>query len=426
MSKILIIEDDIVFSRALRNWLEKEKLEVMCASNAAKARKMIAEHGDADLILSDLRLPDGDGVEILEWMNKQGCRIPLVVMTQYAEVISAVDAIKKGAEDYLPKPFPPEKLYASINSLLHRKKQVVQPTSVIFQRMSKQFQELERKTKLIAPTDMSVLIQGENGTGKEYFAESIHKKSLRSHKPFIAVDCGAIPKELAASEFFGHVKGAFTGALENKDGVFHEAEGGTLFLDEIGNLPYEVQVLLLRALQEKRYRPVGSRREEACNVRIVAATNENIEKAIAEGRFREDLYYRLNEFTMQIPPLRDCLEDILPLADFFLHQSVEELKREPLSFSSEAKKRLLVHRWAGNVRELKHTIRKAVLFTEGKTVGVDELDLPQPVAQLSTENKEKEKILQVLEATKYNKKLAAEKLGMSRSTLYDKMKIYDI
>ncbi len=428
MSKILIVEDDIIFSRALRNWLEKEKMQVVCASGVSKARRMIEEHGDADLILSDMRLPDGDGVEILEWMNKRECRIPFVIMTQYAEVMSAVRAMKLGAEDYLPKPFLPEALYAVINDLLHRKKKVVQPNSVIFQRKSSAFQELERITKLVATTDMSVLIRGENGTGKEYFAESIHKRSQRSHRPFIAVDCGAIPRELAASEFFGHVKGAFTGASDNKHGVFHEAEGGTLFLDEIGNLPYEVQILLLRALQERRYRPVGGKREETCDVRIVAATNENIEKAIAEGRFREDLYYRLNEFTMHIPPLRECPDDIMPLAEFFLHQSVEELKREPMSFSAEARKRMLVHGWGGNVRELKNTIRKAALLTEGKTVDVENLGLPltQAVIQDLSDERERKEILQVLEVVKHNKTLAAEKLGMNRSTLYEKMKKYGI
>ena len=428
MSKILIVEDDIIFSRALRNWLEKEKMQVVCASSVSKARRIIDEHGDADLVLSDMRLPDGDGVEILEWMNKRECRIPFVIMTQYAEVLSAVRAMKLGAEDYLPKPFLPETLYSVINDLLHRKKRVVQPTSLIYQRMSAKFQELERVAKLVATTDMSVLIRGENGTGKEYFAESIHKKSHRSHRPFIAVDCGTIPRELAASEFFGHVKGAFTGASENKSGVFHEAEGGTLFLDEIGNLPYEVQVLLLRALQERRYRPVGGKREESCDVRIVAATNENIEKAIFEGRFREDLFHRLNEFPMQVPPLRECPEDIIPLAEFFLHQSVEELKREPLSFSAEAKKRMLVHGWTGNVRELKNIIRKAALLTEGKTVEVEDLNLPQSqsAVQLSPENKEREEILRALEAVKYNRTLAAEKLGINRSTLYEKMKKYGL
>ena len=408
MSKILIVEDDLVFARALKNWLEKEHFQVEYATNAARARRMISDNGDADLILSDVRLPDGYGVEILEWLNKRDSRIPFVVMTQYAEVQSAVKAMKLGAVDYLPKPFMPETLYTVINGLLHRKKRVPLE-KLIFKRMSAKVQQVEKHTKLVAATDMSVLIRGENGTGKEYFAESIHKRSHRADMPFIAVDCGAIPKDLAASEFFGHIKGAFT-------------------LDEVGNLPYEVQTLLLRALQERCYRPVGGKREMKCDVRIVAATNENLEKAIADGRFREDLYYRLNEFTINIPPLRECPDDILPLAEFFLVRSTEELKREPLSLSAEAKKRMQVYDWPGNVRELKNTIRRAALIAGGKTVSVEDLGLPQRVAikPASNEEDEREKIIKALEATKYNKTRAAEKLDMHRSTLHEKLKKYGI
>ena len=427
MSKILIIEDNLVFARALKNWLEKEHFQVEYATNATRARRMITDNGDADLILSDMRLPDGDGVEMLEWLNKRDSRIPFVVMTQYAEVQSAVKAMKLGAVDYLPKPFMPETLYSVINGLLHRKKKVPTETH-IFKRMSAKIQQVEKHTKLVAATDMSVLVRGENGTGKEYFAESIHKRSHRAGMPFIAVDCGAIPKDLAASEFFGHIKGAFTGALDNKNGVFYEADGGTLFLDEVGNLPYEVQILLLRVLQERSYRPVGGKREMKCDVRIVAATNENLEKAIADGRFREDLYYRLNEFTINIPPLRECPDDILPLAEFFLSHSVEELKREPLSLSAEAKKRIQVYDWPGNVRELKNTIRRAALIAEGKAVSVDDFGLAHRVVAkpASDDEDEREKIIKALEATQYNKTRAAEKLNMHRSTLHEKLKKYGI
>ena len=394
MNKILIVEDDLVFARALKNWLEKENFQVEYATNAARARRMLSDNEDADLILSDMRLPDGDGVEILEWLNKRDSRIPFVVMTQYAEVQSAVKAMKLGAVDYLPKPFMPETLYTVINGLLHRKKKVP-PETFIFKRMNAKIQQVEKHTKL-----------------------------HRADMPFIAVDCGAIPKDLAASEFFGHIKGAFTGALDNKNGVFYEADGGTLFLDEVGNLPYEVQTLLLRALQERCYRPVGGKREMKCDVRIVAATNENLEKAIADGRFREDLYYRLNEFTINIPPLRECPDDILPLAEFFLVRSTEELK--PLS--AEAKKRMQVYDWPGNVRELKNTIRRAALIAGGKTVSVEDLGLPQRVAikPASNEEDEREKIIKALEATKYNKTRAAEKLDMHRSTLHEKLKKYGI
>lgn len=301
MSRILIVEDDTVLCRVLRNWLERKKMQVEVATTLAGARRIMAA-ADADIVLSDLRLPDGDGIELLEWMNEQHYRIPFIVMTQHAEVLSAVRAMKAGAEDYLPKPFLPETLYTMLNGLLHRTRAKRESGKGIFRRESDRIREVERRAALVGSTDLSVLIRGENGTGKEHVALAVHKAGARAERPFVAVDCGSIPRELAASEFFGHVKGAFTGAADNKTGVFHEAEGGTLFLDEVGNLPYEVQVLLLRALQERRYRPVGGRRETVCDVRIVAATNENIEKAIAEGRFREDLYHRLNEFTMRFRP----------------------------------------------------------------------------------------------------------------------------
>ncbi len=429
MGKILIIEDDLVLCRVLRNWLERKRMQVECASTAAQARKIIATT-DADIILSDMRLPDGDGIGILEWMNENRYRIPFVIMTQHAEVLSAVRAMKLGAEDYLPKPFQPDTLYAMLNGLLRRKEAAKERNRLIFRRESKQSREVERRAVLVGSTDMSVLVRGENGTGKEHVALAIHKASPRAIAPFVPVDCGSIPKELAASEFFGHVKGAFTGATDNKSGVFLEAEGGTLFLDEVGNLPYEVQVLLLRALQERRYRPVGGKREVPCDVRIVAATNENMEKAIAEGRFREDLYHRLNEFTIEVPPLRECRDDILPLAAFFLKQSCAEMSKTVTGLSAEARKKLQTYGWPGNVRELKNIIRKAVLLCESDTLKAEDLDMPAENTTdgfaLKAENEEKEKIIKALETAKYNKALAAGLLRISRPTLYEKMKKYGI
>ena len=429
MGKILIIEDDLVLCRVLRNWLERKRMQVECVCSVAQARKAIAAT-DADIILSDMRLPDGDGIGILEWMNENRYRIPFVIMTQHAEVLSAVRAMKLGAEDYLPKPFQPETLYTMLNGLLRRKEAAMERNQLIFRRESTQSREVERRAVLVGSTDMSVLVRGENGTGKEHVALAIHKASPPAAAPFVPVDCGSIPKELAASEFFGHVKGAFTGATDNKTGVFHLAEGGTLFLDEVGNLPYEVQVLLLRALQERRYRPVGGKREVPCDVRIVAATNENIEKAIAEGRFREDLYHRLNEFTIEVPPLRECPDDILPLAEFFLKQSCGEMNKTVTGFSAEARKKLQTYGWSGNVRELKNTIRKAVLLCESDTLKAEDLDMPAENTAdgfaLKAENEEKEKIIKALETAKYNKALAAGLLRSSRPTLYEKMKKYGI
>ena len=429
MSKILIIEDDAVLCRVLRNWLERKKMQVESVSTISGARQMIAVT-DADIILSDMCLPDGDGIELLEWMNEGRYHIPFIIMTQHAEVLSAVRAMKLGAKDYLPKPFQPETLYTMLNGLLRHKQIEQERSKLIFRRNSKQIREVERRAVLVGSTDMSVLVRGENGTGKEHIALTVHMASSRANRPFVAVDCGSIPKELAASEFFGHAKGAFTGATDNKTGVFHEAEGGTLFLDEVGNLPYEVQMLLLRAVQERRYRPVGGKREMTCDVRIVAATNENIEKAIDEGRFREDLFHRLNEFTIEVPPLRECKDDILPLADFFLKQSCGEMNKTVSGLTAEAGKRLQSYHWPGNVREMKNMIRTAVLLSEGEILGVDDLDITPANGSkgfaLKAENEERERIVKALEAVKYNKALAAGLLQISRPTLYEKMKKYGI
>ena len=429
MSRILIVEDDVVLARALKNWLERERLQVTCAITASNARRIIVSE-EVDIILSDLRLPDGDGIELLEWLQKNRRRIPLIIMTQHAEVSSAIRAMKAGAEDYLPKPIHPEMLYSKLNDVLLRTRKMKRKQTDILQRVSQPIREVERRARLVAATDMSVLIRGENGSGKELVADLIHRASARDDKPFVAVDCGAIPKELAASEFFGYVKGAFTGAIADKSGVFHTAEGGTLFLDEIGNLPYEVQTLLLRALQERRYRPIGSRREYPCDVRIGAATNENIERAIADGRFREDLYHRLNEFTIELPPLRECADDILPLAEFFLAQFCEQNNRQITGFSFDAVKRLQTYGWPGNVRELRNTIRKAALLSNAETIDEADLDLPSvrntDSYALKGEQEERARIIKALEAAKYNKALAAELLRISRPTLYEKMKKYGI
>lgn len=429
MSRILIVEDDVVLARALKNWLEWERLQVTCAITAANARRIIAEE-EVDMILSDLRLPDGDGIELLEWMKKNKFRIPLIIMTQHAEVSSAIRAMKAGAEDYLPKPIHPETLYPKLNDVLLRTRKTKRKQTDILQRVSPPIREVERRARLVAVTDMSVLIRGENGSGKELVADLIHRTSARDDKPFVPVDCGAIPKELAAAEFFGYVKGAFTGAVTDKTGVFHAADGGTLFLDEVGNLPYEVQTNLLRVLQERRYRPIGGRREYACDVRIVAATNENIERAIAEGHFREDLYHRLNEFTIELPPLRECADDILPLAEFFLAQFCEQNDKRITGFTPSAVKRLKNYRWPGNVRELRNTVRSAALLSMTGTIDETDLDLPSTRGMesyaLKVEQEERTRIVKALEAAKYNKALAAELLRISRPTLYEKMKKYGI
>ena len=417
MSKILIIEDNAVLCRMLHNWLDKKGLQTVMAGSVVQALKLINSAG-VDIIISDVRLPDGDGVEnILKWMNKEQIHIPFIVMTEYAGISSAVQAMKLGAEDYLPKPVNPEKLYALIEHLLQRRKRAKQPQ--ILRRESNAIREMEHRAQLVAVTDMSVLICGDNGTGKEHVARNIHNASLRSDKPFITVDCGAIPKELAASEFFGHLKGTFTGATDNKMGLLQAASGGTLFLDEVGNLPYEIQVLLLRALQEHSCRPVGGKQEVEVDIRIVAATNEPIETAIKEGRFREDLYHRLREFIINVPSLTECREDILPLAEFFRKQSCNEFGKKVDRFNAEAQKMLQSYNWPGNVRELRHCVRGAVLMAESDTISIDILEIDRNAAadsrNLKMENEEKENIIKALEVARYNKALTASLLNISRS-----------
>jgi hypothetical protein len=293
--------------------------------------------------------------------------------------------------------------------------------------------QLYNYVNLVSPTNMSVLINGASGTGKEYVAQRIHKLSRRAKQPFIAIDCGAIPQELAASEFFGHVKGSFTGALTDKTGAFVAANGGTIFLDEIGNLSYEVQIQLLRALQERKIRPVGSNKEIQVDVRLVSATNENLEQAIEKGTFREDLYHRINEFTLRMPQLKDRREDILLFANFFLDQANRELDKHLIGFDEKASKALLEYQWPGNLRQMKNIVRRATLLAQDKLITLNELsELKSPVAPsaagmpLRNEETEKQQIIEALKQTGYNKSRAAQLLGIDRKTLYNKLKLYGI
>ena len=308
MLSILIVEDDITFSLMLTTWLGKKGFVVISSSSVSDAKRRLGEEA-FDLVISDLRLPDSDGIDLLKWLKSTHPSLPLIMMTSYAEIQTAVQAMKLGAADYIAKPLNPDELLGKIKELVHVEEKaparvpVSSAPDLYIEGQSQAARQLYEHVRLVAPTDMSVLVTGASGTGKEYIARRIHEQSNRSKAPFVAVDCGAIPKELAASEFFGHVKGSFTGAIENKTGAFVAAQGGTIFLDEIGNLTYEVQVQLLRALQERKVKPIGSNQEIAINVRLISATNENLRQAIEKGDFREDLYHRINEFTIRIPYL---------------------------------------------------------------------------------------------------------------------------
>jgi Response regulator containing CheY-like receiver, AAA-type ATPase, and DNA-binding domains len=435
--EILIIEDDISFGEVLKKWAGRNGFTVSLTGTVKQAKE-IAQKKDVDLILTDLRLPDGDGIMFLSWLREIKKQTPVIIMTGYAEIQSAVAAIKLGAFDYLEKPVNPDILKQKINQALDKKpipvasvKQEENRLHRIVYANSKQAKKMYEEIEVIAPTRMSVLIMGESGTGKEYAAHMIHKKSKRSNASFIAIDCGVLSRELAPSELFGHVKGAFTSAITNKKGVFEQANGGTVFLDEIENLPYDVQAQLLRALQELRVRPVGSVTDIKVDVRIIVATNKNLEKAIADGRFREDLYHRLNEFTVHIPPLRERMEDIPVYANCFLEDANQELEKNVYRISDEAMELLSNYHWGGNLRELRNVIRRATLFA--KNGEITPQVLPDYLYTCKVDinpdfelDDEKEQILTILRIVKGNKAAAARLLKMSRKTLYNKMHLYGL
>ena len=427
MGRIIVIEDNIIYSDFVCRLLENKGFCCMAASNCNGARKLFAKMLEDDIVLADMRLPDGDGIDLLEELRKQGRNNPYIIMTEHGEIPIAVRSLKLGAEDFIPKDLLEINLPPLLKALQKRLEHHEIP---IYERQSAALREIDHKIKLVANTNMSVLILGESGTGKEHIAEKIHARSKRAGKPFVAVDCGLLSKELAASDLFGHEKGAFTGAERKRLGVWEEAAGGTLFLDEIGNLPPEVQQMLLRALEAKRYRPTGGSKDKKADVRIIAATNEDLQTAIAEKRFRADLYQRLKEYTLHIPPLRECKEDILPLADFFRQLANEEFEKQVKGFDAEAKKELLAYTWGGNVRELQRVVRMAVLHTEGDTVTADALEFDEmPLAadaSLALNDMEKKQIIHALEQTKGNRTMAAALLGIGRTTLYSKMKEYGI
>ena len=429
METVLIVEVDRVYARATTNWLVKNGINARYVLSVDAAKDFLNNY-DVDLVLSNICLNNGNGMELLDWMNIHGYRIPFLIMTGYGDIPGAVEAVKKGAVDYLPKPVQTEKVLDIIRKALERKRGNSNTKQKFYTSKSPLALRLQEHIRLVAPVDtLAVLIRGASGTGKEYVARQIHALSGRADAPFIAVDCGVLPKELAASELFGYVKGTFTGATENKTGMFAAANHGTLFLDEVGNLNAEVQRALLRALQEKRYRPVGGKEEIQTDIRLVAATNEDLEKAIAEGRFREDLFHRLNEFPLHVPLLAECIEDIIPLAEFMLDAANRELGRSVKGFDREVQKRLKAYSWPGNIRELRMVVRRATLLAKDDWITTGEIDIPDKGRQpgeysLNDERTERATILKALEATGNDRKAAARLLGISRSTLYLKLRKY--
>ncbi|ACU93028.1 two component, sigma54 specific, transcriptional regulator, Fis family [Capnocytophaga ochracea DSM 7271] len=451
---ILLVEDDVVFSKMLGKFLERNGYEVVRCYNLEEAEKSL--NASLSLVFTDLRLPDGDGINFLKKVKEVYPDLPVVVMTSYAEVSTAVEAMKLGAFDYISKPFqqedvlnviknaqsstrtaslPKKENVKAYNSPGKAAQPVVTNENSYIEGVSAASKKLNKFISLVAPTDMSVLITGESGTGKEVIAKSIHLKSERRNKPFIAVDCGAIPKEIASSEFFGHVKGSFTGAITDKKGHFEEANGGTIFLDEVGNLSYDNQIQLLRALQERRIKPIGSSKEIEVDIRVLAATNEDLLAAVGKGEFREDLYHRLNEFSIKVPSLSERKDDLMIFASYFLEKANEKLHKNVQGFTEKAVQKMLLYTWGGNLRELSNTVKRAALLTQGDYI--TENELPEPVItetrhfpterfSFSTKENERELIISALHETHNNKTEAAKLLGFTRKTLYNKLKAYNI
>ena len=430
METILIVEDDRTYARTTANWLARNGMDARYVLSADAAKEFLGNNG-VGLVLSDFHLGDCNGVELLEWMRAHGYRMPFLVMTGYGDIPGAVEAVKKGADNYLPKPVQTEEVLGVIRGLLgDGRKRTAEDNFYVCK--SPPAVRLQEMVRLVAPADsLSVLIRGASGTGKEWVARQIHAFSKRSSAPFVAVDCGALPRELAASELFGHKKGTFTGAVEDRNGVFAAANHGTLFLDEIGNLNLETQVLLLRALQEKRYRPLGGAEEVCTDIRLLAATNEDLELAISGGRFREELFHRLNEFPLHVPLLKDCREDIIPLAGFFLLHANKELGKGIKGFDRDVREAFMSYPWPGNIRELKNVVNRACVLAQGDRIVLKDISLPVDVPpsddyRLDMERTELEAIVKALETTGNDRKAAARLLGISRSTLYLKLKRYGL
>ena len=432
----------------LQGLLKRKGFDADTVFSAGEALKRL-ENIQFDLVLSDFRLPDFDGLELLQKIKAMHPHVPVIIMTSYADIRTAVNAIKMGAYEYVTKPLNPDEILLLINSALEKSeepksskktKEKKKKDEIEFVRgNSSNSLQIDQYIKLVAPTDMSVIIEGESGTGKEIAARRIHHDSKRKKKAFVAVDCGALSNDLAGSELFGHIKGSFTGAINDKEGQFEAAQGGTLFLDEIGNLSYEIQVKLLRALQERKVRRIGSNKDIDVDVRIVVATNEDLSVSVNKGDFREDLYHRLNEFKITVPALRDRKADIELFAKYFLDLSNHELSKEISGFSAEVLEKFKSYSWPGNLREMRNVVRRSVLLSPGEEVEL--ISLPNEILKDSAASNiivegsnlkliqaanEKELIISTLRKVNYNKSKAARMLNIDRKTLYNKIKQYGI
>ncbi|MBL0139092.1 MAG: sigma-54-dependent Fis family transcriptional regulator [Bacteroidetes bacterium] len=455
--RILLVDDDLDTCKLLTRLLEKNSYVVDSAHSGKSALTKLKEQ-TFDAVLCDFRLGDMDGIEILSGIKSIAPQLPVIIITGYSDIRTAVNVIQSGAFDYIAKPLIPEEILIQLKKAIAHSKQKsnsenekkAPPPSTastgFVMGTSPQSIEIEKQIELVAPTNFSVIIFGETGSGKEAVARKIHEKSKRAGHPFVALDCGALPKDLAGSELFGHEKGAFTGAINSKAGQFELAEGGTLFLDEVANLPFDIQTLLLRVVQERKMKRIGGANEISLDVRILVASNENLYEATKKGKFREDLYHRFNEFSIHLSPLRERKEDILPLANWFLKEVNEELQKQIEGFDEDVSRCLLGYSWPGNIRELKNVVKRATLLAQSNLIQMHNLPLEisnpsrfmgnehfqdhAPIPKTSPDLKsaamqaEYEAILEALKKVNFNKSKAAELLKIDRKTLYNKMKMF--
>ncbi|WP_022664283.1 sigma-54-dependent transcriptional regulator [Desulfospira joergensenii] len=459
-ARILIVDDEIILSRSLAMAFESKGYEVCHADSGEKALERL-EDFSPELVLLDIRLPGMNGITVMEKILAWNPEIPVIVMTAYGDTQTTVDAIKKGAANFVDKPFELDDIRHLVEKALddrhfrkdyeylkYQQRKFYRFCDLVGQ--SKGMKAVYKKIDMLAGTgDTTVLVRGQSGTGKELVASAIHYKSRRNKAPFIEINCASLPEQIIESELFGHEKGAFTDAKNTKKGLFELGDKGTVFLDEIGDMPMPAQAKLLRFLEKKQFRRLGSCRDIKVDVRVIAATNKDLDLAIREGGFRQDLYYRLNVITLNLPPLKERKEDILLLADYFLSQFCHEMKQAPKKLSREVKEILVRHPWEGNVRELRNLIERAIIFTKAEVIGPDvlprefsrksetgrdfpalEKEDPEPGEDLKTslDRFESRLICSALEKTKGNKTKAGRRLGISRFSLnrrLERLKIRD-
>jgi len=439
---ILVVDDEFSVRDSLYNWFKTEGYRVDTAENATEALKKLQEN-NWDIVLLDIKMPGMDGMELQKHIKRIDSSIIIIIITAYATVDTAVEAMKEGAFDYLSKPIDPDKLSILVRNAVNQKRllaeniqlrQKVEELSLQDEIIgeSPQIKKIMEMVETVAQTDATVLIRGESGTGKELIAQAIHIKSKRRYFPIISINCGGLSEGLLESELFGHEKGAFTGAQYKRKGKLEMANGGTIFFDEVGNIPLKMQMDLLRVIETKQFTPLGSNKVINVDFRVIAATNTDLEKAVAEKRFREDFYYRLNVFSIEIPPLRERVQDIPLLANYFLKKYARSMNKNVTEISPEAMKILMQYEWPGNIRELRNTIERALVLVGKKTrIEPEDINLPRTskpeyLEITSLEDLEKAHIQRILEQTNWNISRSADILKIDRVTLYNKIKKYNL